>query len=300
MSLIDKSGQRVGDGSNAIQVAGDATFGNTTSEVIAICELVVRSQMASFREDAYELVDARAKEFGNQISIKLSQEVDEKLRERLADPDVQYSINQAVTQVARKGFDAKSELLKELLVSKIENDEEEESLLIDHAIEISPRLTTSEIKFLAFIYYFRFCHKILNGINITELAESGRNHELVKEYTNTFAKGFHDFIYKQYELDFKKIIGDMNSLRKVNKSYLNLKSVISEGMSYNKKYPELITSRTGTELNVDGSDFNDHYPIIINILDAFGIKDIEEFNGFVLNPLGNLIAGNYLKAHQFL
>lgn len=135
MSIFDnKSGQHVGDGSSSIQVAGDFTIGNTSTEVIAICELVVKSQMASLREDAFKVVDQRAREFGNQIAVKLSQHLDEKLATKLADPDIQYSMNQAVTQVARKGFDEKSELLKELIVTKIESDQEENSILIDQAL----------------------------------------------------------------------------------------------------------------------------------------------------------------------
>ena len=300
MSLIDKSGQYIGDGSNAIQVAGNATFGNTTDEVIAICELVVKSQMASFRQDAYEIADLRAREFGNQIATKLSQEVDEKLREKLSDPDLQYSINQAVTQVARKGFDAKSELLKELLVSKIENDEEEENLLIDQAIDITSRLTTSEVKFLSLIYYFRNCYKILDGVNVTELAATNADHPDTPELINEKLKSYHDMIYKSYDYDFLGILGEIDSLKKINKTYLSVKGVISEGLRYSKGYPELLSSRTGKELTENGDNFNEEYPEIKKILDAFGIDSIIGFNDFVLNPVGEIISANYLRAHNFL
>ena len=40
MSFFDnKSGQHVGDGATAIQIAGNAHIGNTTTEVVTICEL---------------------------------------------------------------------------------------------------------------------------------------------------------------------------------------------------------------------------------------------------------------------
>jgi hypothetical protein len=58
-------------------------------------------------------------------------------------------MNQAVIQVARKGFDEKSELLKELIVSKIQTKEEEDSIVIDHALEATSKLTTNDIKFLS-------------------------------------------------------------------------------------------------------------------------------------------------------
>ncbi|ELY2521082.1 hypothetical protein SMC04_001208, partial [Cronobacter sakazakii] len=124
MNVFGKSGQHVGDNSSAIQVSGNVTFGTTVNEVINICSLIVKAEMASLRADAFQIANERAKEFGNQIASKLSTQLDERLKQKLADPDIQYSINQAVTQVARKGFNEKSELLKELIITKIETDDE--------------------------------------------------------------------------------------------------------------------------------------------------------------------------------
>lgn len=109
----------MGDNSNAVQVAGDFNVGNTTTEVIAICNLVVSTQMAALRQEAQEEARLRATEFGSQIIEKLSSEVEDIVMEKLRDPDIQYAMNQSVIQVARKGLGAKSDLLKELIVSKI-------------------------------------------------------------------------------------------------------------------------------------------------------------------------------------
>ncbi|EKN6174888.1 hypothetical protein DVQ67_21385, partial [Yersinia enterocolitica] len=72
MSLIDKSGQQVGSNSQALQVGGDLNIGNTTTEVISICELVVSKQMTAFKKEAFELAESRAREFGQQIANSLS------------------------------------------------------------------------------------------------------------------------------------------------------------------------------------------------------------------------------------
>ncbi|MFG0647707.1 LPO_1073/Vpar_1526 family protein [Leclercia adecarboxylata] len=301
MSIFDnKSGQHIAEGSSGIQVTGDFTIGNTSTEVIAICELVVKSQMASLKEDAFRIVDQRAKEFGQQIAVKLSEDLDEKVAAKLADPDIQYSINQAVTQVARKGFDEKSELLKELIVSKIESDQEEDSILIDQALDVTPRLTTNEIKFLAWIHYLRSISKIANGINVTNLAEEKKTHFALTGFTLSDNYKLHNSMYSNYDFDYVKFLGDRLNLKHIKKDYLELKGVIYFDKSYQVSYQVLLAQRTGHDFFGSENSFFEAFPAIKLTLDSFGISSLIEFNSFVINPIGVMIAENYLKARGFL
>lgn len=298
MSLFEKSGQSVGDNSSAIQVTGDAHFGNTTTEVMAICQLMVKSEMASLREDAYALVDSRAKEFGHQIAEKLSKDVDEKLRAKLADPDIQYTLNQAVVQVARKGFDAKSELLKELIVSKFKSIEEEENLILDHALDTTQRLTTSEIKLISLIYYFRYCHKTMHGVNITQIVDRGPEGPSVAGLPLAACFDIMSQVYKIYELDYKRILSTLDSLKPVNKQMLVIKGCINSEQSYEKNYIDLIKERTGIQIT-DEESFKKDFATLSTIMEAFSIKETKDLNEYVLSPLGIVIAKNYLEAHNF-
>lgn len=301
MSLFDnKSGQHVGDGSTAIQIAGNAQIGNTTTEVVTICELVVRAQMASLKDDAYKLVNQRATEFGNQIASKLSRDLDDKLKEKLSDPDIQYSMNQAVIQVARKGFDEKSELLKELIVSKIETQSEDDSIVIDHALELTSKLTTNDIKFLSFIYYLRSTTKIRNGINITALAEENKTHTELPGFTVEQNHLHHKEYYSNYHHDLIKFLGEPQSLKKINVDILGLKGVIFTGKVYVRNYQDLLGKRTGISKFDNDESFYEAFPALKLTLDAFGIATIEDFNSIVLNPIGDLIAENFLRARDFL
>lgn len=298
MSLFEKSGQSVGDNSSAIQVTGDAHFGNTTTEVMAICQLMVKSEMASLRQDAFALVDSRAQEFGHQIAEKLSKDVDEKLRAKLADPDIQYTLNQAVVQVARKGFDAKSELLKELIVSKFKSTEEEENLLLDHALDTTQRLTTSEIKLLALIYYFRYCHKTVEGVNILTVIQSNANHPSIPGLTLDFCREVMEHVYKKFEIDYKRIITTLESIKPVNKQMLEIKGCIGSDQSYEKGYIQLIKERTGIEINNE-EFFKENFEVLSSILAKLSITEIKALDSYVLTPIGNIIARNYLEAHSF-
>ncbi|HBT3737502.1 LPO_1073/Vpar_1526 family protein [Klebsiella pneumoniae] len=298
MNLFEKSGQSVGDNSSAIQVTGDAHFGNTTTEVMAICQLMVKSEMASLREDAFALVDSRAQEFGNQIAEKLSKDVDEKLRAKLADPDMQYTLNQAVVQVARKGFDAKSELLKELIVSKFKSTEEEENLILDHALDITQRLTTSEIKLISLVYYFRYCSKTMHGVNVTNIVDRRTEVPTVAGLTFETCLNIMDQVYKDYNIDYQRIISTMDSIKPVNKQMLVIKGCINAEQSYEKNYIDLIKQRTGIEMT-DEESFKKNFAALSSIIEAFSIQGISELNGYVLSPLGRVIAKNYLEAHNF-
>lgn len=298
MSLFEKSGQSVGDNSSAIQVTGDAHFGNTTTEVMAICQFMVKSEMASLRADAYALVESRAQEFGQQIAEKLSNDVDEKLREKLADPDIQYTLNQAVIQVARKGFDAKSELLKELIVSKFKSTEEEQNLILDHALDVTQRLTTSEIKLLSLIYYFRFCHKTMGGVDITDIVKRGTDGPPVPGLPIQTCFDIIAQSYKIYELDYIKILSALDSLKPVNKQMLAIKGCINSEQHYEKNYIELIKERTGIVI-ANEEFFKAEFATLSSIMEAFSIKTIEELNDYVLSPIGVVIAENYLEAHNF-
>lgn len=298
MNLFEKSGQSVGDNSSAIQITGNAHFGNTTTEVMAICQLMVKSEMASLREDAFALVDSRAQEFGNQIAEKLSKDVDEKLRAKLADPDMQYTLNQAVVQVARKGFDAKSELLKELIVSKFKSTEEEENLLLDHALDITQRLTTSEIKLLSLVYYFRYCTKTMNGVNITKIVERRTEGPAVPGLTFETCLDIMDQVYKDFDIDYQRIISTMDSIKPINKQMLIIKGCVNAEQSYEKNYIDLIKERTGIEMT-DEDSFKKNFATLSSIIEAFSIQGVSELNGYVLSPLGCVIAKNYLEAHNF-
>ncbi|HDX4048211.1 TPA: hypothetical protein ROG05_000557 [Enterobacter soli] len=301
MSFFDnKSGQHVGDGSSAIQVSGDAVIGNTTTEVVTICGLVIRAEMASLKEEAYNLVNQRATEFGNQIASKLSSDLNDKLKEKLSDPDIQYSLNQAVVQVARKGFDEKSELLKELIVSKIQTEEEDDSIIIDHALEATSKLTTNDIKFLSLIYYLRNISKIRNGINITTLAEENETHFGLIGFTVTQNHAFHKDFYSNYNIDYILFLGELKSLKKINIDLLGLKGVVFTDKHYTTNYKELLGKRIGQSVFESDELFFETFHGLKLSLEAFGIPTIDDFNSIVLNPIGHLIAENFLRARDFL
>ncbi|CAM8106958.1 hypothetical protein ENINCK417B_22600 [Enterobacter intestinihominis] len=49
----------------------------------------------------------------------------------------------------------------------------------------------------------------------------------------------------------------------------------------------------------DEESFKTNFVTLSSIIEAFSIQGINELNGYVLSPLGIVIAKNYLEAHSF-
>ncbi|RAH34022.1 LPO_1073/Vpar_1526 family protein [Pantoea agglomerans] len=299
MSLIDKSGQHVGDGSTAIQISGDAIIGNTTSEVILLCELVVSKQMSALRDEAMGVAMSRARQFGEEVAESIASNIDERIIDKLRDPDVQFSINQAVTQVARKGIGTKSDLLKELIVSKLKNEEEDQDLIIDHAIDITQRLTTSEIKFLALIIYFRLVDKFYSDENLKEIIISGQDSLKYPKLTVEHCKKIFTEIYTNYDHDFARILGELNSLKEIDPNMMQIKGCFISGKHFKQPFYDFLKSFTLVN-NDAQSSFDKDFPLISEILLKFGFDSHETFGRLAPSPVGISIAENYLRCHGFL
>lgn len=302
MGLLNKSSQTVGNGSKEInQVQGDQyNIGTTANEVIQICNLVLESQMPSFRQDALVIAREHTTEFANQINSILANVLDSKIIEKLKDPDIQYIMHQATIEVARKGLNFKSDLLKELIVSKIKNDEEDEDLLIDQAVQITPKLSSSELKLLSLIYFFTcgkcsladidlvICNNVINNqlINLSDLKDK-------EKLAYLYFRGATGI--------YNKITDGSETIKKVDISMLRIKGciAINDQKIYSYNYFKFLQDMTAIKLNENEDLAKKYFPELTEILNKFGIEGFRYFNYVVISPLGEVIAKNYLQARNF-
>ncbi|HEK0622978.1 TPA: LPO_1073/Vpar_1526 family protein [Proteus mirabilis] len=295
MSIIDKSGQHVGDNSSAIQVSGNATIGNSTTEVIEICKLVVMEKFSTLRKDAMNVAMQRAQEFAVNITERLSSELDSKIEKKLKDPDLQFAISEATAIVAKKGDKTKSELLQEIIVSKINNENEDTDLLLDHALEITKRLTSSEIKLLAFIYYHRQTGQLIDNKPVISIIEDYKNN--VVHPTVTLERCY-SLSRLRFHIDYpllKKIIFELSSITPINLSYLEIKGCLYDGKIYKQNTLDMISTSTGLTIDSDELLFRT-FPDFKKIINAFGIDSSSQFDKIIPNELGNIIAENFINA----
>ncbi|WP_272516907.1 LPO_1073/Vpar_1526 family protein [Providencia sp. PROV209] len=298
MSLLDKNNQQVGDNSTSLQAGGNITINFGTGED-AIRDIVARTlqfQMPALREEAKRQVDEIASSFGSQIIERLSQEAEAVVIEKLRSPDIQYQINQSVIQVARKGFGIKSNILKELIADKISSHEEEEDILIDHAFEIMPRLTTDNLKLISIIHFIR-SFSSHNFFKIKYVKSLLNNKQLFYRGSTIYLNSDNLFYHLvQGDSAFiHSIVYDIESLKKVDLSMMAINGCIDFDKRYNTTYIDVF-KRFNPAIDIDESNISTVYSTLNSIINKFGIDDFNKLNGVTLTPLGAIIATCYLES----
>ncbi len=137
--------QNAGAGAEAYQAQGDITInrGMTSAQVSQVIGEIV-SHLAVLSADAERRAEERRGEFREEILNRIAG-TEERVREAFRDPDFQYTVKSGFDGYTRKGtLDLKMELA-ELLVSraKVSSDSRVSSVL-NHAIEITPKLTKQD------------------------------------------------------------------------------------------------------------------------------------------------------------
>ncbi|EML0361691.1 hypothetical protein RI835_001022 [Providencia rettgeri] len=299
MSFLDKNKQLVGDNSTALQAGGNLTliFGDSKDAINDLVARTLESQMPSLREEAKKEVDIIASTFGAQIINRLAQEAESVVIEKLKSPDIQYQINQSVIQVARKGIGIKSASLRELIAKKILTSDEGEDLLIDHAFEIIPRLTTDSIKLLSVIYYLRYWTP--RKAPIVKAATAQQNYSYAGYNQKVTYSTVSPFYYDVQgdESCLLKLVGPLDSLKPVHLDMLGINGCIIPGAKYDTEYTKLF-NKFNPSMPVDNQTIHTCYPVLFSIIQKFGIDNFELLNHTTLSPLGETIAKTYLDSIQ--
>lgn len=161
--MIEKQSQDVGDGSLAVQVKRDLIInqGLQLAEVKELCILFLQQNFPKLRDEA---IDAARKNVESYIPVleasiaKHAQNIDPN---KIADPDIQASINESVQATARKGQKANFAMLAELVSTRMKSDTSPLlSIVAEEAIRLVPRLTPTQIAYLTLCFFLnrlQFC-----------------------------------------------------------------------------------------------------------------------------------------------
>ena len=151
----DKQEQSTTDGSTAIQAGRDVHYhGLTVSEVRELCALFLRENFPQLREEARRTAEEHVKVFANTLENRLVNDAASIVLDKLRQPDVQASINDAVQASARKGSAANPLLLSTLIserVSRQTNDYKD--IVLSEAVQVVPRLTHAQIALISFVHF---------------------------------------------------------------------------------------------------------------------------------------------------
>lgn len=140
-------------------------IGGTTNNVDNSCKQVITQNFITIIQNA-ETIETRAKAIfsGNENARLVEQEIQKllsdncipeaKVKEKLSNPEVLYSITNANNIAYTTDNIAKRKVLADLIYEKIKSDEDEESNTLSLAIKTIESLTESHLKAIAFLFLF--------------------------------------------------------------------------------------------------------------------------------------------------
>ena len=90
--------------------------------------------------------------FSTALQASLSQNIEGVLLEKLADPDMQFCLNQSLQLVARHGEKIKPELLINLIQAKMAEDTNDfQNLICNQAINVLDKITIKHLHLIFFV-----------------------------------------------------------------------------------------------------------------------------------------------------
>ncbi|MFA0508357.1 MULTISPECIES: LPO_1073/Vpar_1526 family protein [unclassified Vibrio] len=175
----DKQKQNVEAEGIAIQAGQNVTLtqnnGMSFSEVKELCLLFLRDNFPALREEAIKAAEDNVRSFSEKLESKIVEYSQNIVLEKFKDPDVQAAINDAVQACARKGERANTEILTNLIATRVSsNSNDFLDIVLSEAVLVAPKLTKQQISYLSLIHYMTSCS--LNGIaHISAVEPMSRN-----------------------------------------------------------------------------------------------------------------------------
>lgn len=153
--MIDRQGQEVGEGGTGMQAGRDLIVtGLSPSEVGSLCAAYLEANFPRLQQEARREAEQQVRYFGELLHKRLVDDAAKIVVEKLAVPDVQASINDAVMAVARKGENANPHLLSNLISERLaQTSDEYRDMVIGEAIQVVPKLTAAQIAALSFVHF---------------------------------------------------------------------------------------------------------------------------------------------------
>lgn len=154
--MANKQEQNVVDGSIALQAdqIKDVTINNGVpiTEIIPICNQIFELNFPRLRDEAAKIAYENVEKFSSKLQVSLNKNIDVIVLEKLADPDLQFCLNQSLQLVARHGEKINPELLVSLIQRKmLEDTNDFDNLICNQAINILDKITGKNLKLIVFI-----------------------------------------------------------------------------------------------------------------------------------------------------
>jgi hypothetical protein len=154
--MANKQEQNVVDGSIALQAdqIKNVTINNGVpiTEIIPICNQIFELNFPRLRDEAAKIAYENVQKFSSELQVSLNKNIDVIVLEKLADPDLQFCLNQSLQLVVRHGEKINPELLVSLIQRKmLEDTNDFENLICNQAINMLDKITDKHLHLIIFI-----------------------------------------------------------------------------------------------------------------------------------------------------
>lgn len=155
--MPNKQEQAVADGSIALQAdqIKDVIINNGVqiSDIIPICNQIFELNFPKLKEIASQAANNNVREFADSLRNTLNNDIEKIVLNKFSDPDVQFLLNDALENVARKGKNAHPEILIDLIKTRVLDEQPEfGELVTTQAIEIARKITNEHLHFILMLF----------------------------------------------------------------------------------------------------------------------------------------------------
>ena len=283
---------------------GDITisYGPSSEELKLQVLGILWESFPRIRDEAIRESRSYVEKFVSDFFSDLSDGNAKLIEKSLKNPDKITAITETLYSVAKKTKTSNSEVLRKLLVNKISmpDEKEEESLMLDQALQTTSKISKTHVAFLSFVYFIKnlslkFGGVAINNIKKEEYAENGF---FIKGPLKIEAKSVHQsykFFYENnLNLLFKNTI-ENGLVRPVHRSYLEYSGSIKQ--IYNgDNYKRLMSMNIGQDITSIESKGSFH--TLYYLRDNFGFSDIDDIESVVLTPIGERIGQAFYESNS--
>lgn len=298
--MPNKQEQRADGNSIALQAEQikDVTINNGVqiTEIIPICNQIFELNFPRLREEATKIAYENVQKFSRELQASLNKNIDVIVLEKLADPDLQFCLNQSLQLVARHGEKIKPELLISLIQKKMSEDTNDfENLICNQAINILDKITDKHLHLIVFI---GIINNILPGKYLSCTSINMDESFLIKiiEKIDKVFINLYFMFFKALDLDY------------TDSKYLESLGVINfDNMPFSYSSFSLLHDRLGNEILINGNKIKEEYLEKIiegNSEQYYGCLNsynrIFKYNYVSLSFVGDTIMKGYLNGMSLL
>lgn len=218
------------------------------TEIIPICNQLFEMNFPRLREEAAKIALENVQKFSLALQTSINENVETIVLEKLADPDIQFCLNQSLQLVARHGEKIKPELLINLIQKKLSEDTNDfENLICNQAINMLDKIT---IRHLHLILFVGVVDNILPRISLGHSALNVDDSfliDIIKKIDRVFCDLYFKFD-KSLELEYS------------DSKYLESLGILNfDNMPFSYSSFDILHSKLGNEILINGQKIKEAY-----------------------------------------